>query len=122
MLINLKDAPNGVTAEFIKKEYKKLVAICDANIQAGNYAENFEQTKADMSYKLKEYVLPKRFAQDAVWPTPSAEAKIDSVSLWIAQDSSVSNLEDILANIRRDTMIGEDDVRYKIEIQLNIQA
>lgn len=115
LLINLKDEPNGVNSDFIKNEYKKLIAICDANIEAGNYEEQFEQTKADLTYKFKEYVLPKRFAEGAPWYSWTSQDKIDSVSKWIQEDPSVSNLEDILSHISRDTAIGESDVRYEIE-------
>lgn len=118
LLINLKDEPNGVSSDFIKSEYKKLVAICDANIEAGNYPEEFAQTKEAMSYNLKEYVLPKRFAEGAHWYTLTPEEKVDSVTLWISQDSSVTNLEDILSNISRDTTINDSDIRYSIEMKL----
>ncbi|HUH74912.1 MAG TPA: tetratricopeptide repeat protein [Chitinophagales bacterium] len=119
LLINLKDEPNGVSAEFIKKEYNKLVAICDANIEANNYPQEFAQTKEAMAYNLKEYVLPKRFAEGADWFTLTPEAKVDSVTLWISQDSSVTNLEDILFNISRDADVNESDIRYTIEMKLH---
>lgn len=118
LLIQLKDAPNGVTSDFIKKEYKKLIAICDANIQAGKFADEFAQTKDGLIYNFKEYVLPKRFAPEAAWYTLTPEAKTDSVALWISQDSSLANLEDILSNISRDTMVAEKDIRYDIEMKL----
>jgi tetratricopeptide (TPR) repeat protein len=119
LLINLKDAPKGgVSADFIKSEYKKLVAICDANIQAGKSVAEFTETKEAMSYNLKQFVLPKRFAQEGNWNTLTSDAKIDSVTLWISQDSSVSNLEDILTNISKDTTIRDSDIRYGIEMKL----
>ncbi|MCZ2394133.1 MAG: tetratricopeptide repeat protein [Chitinophagales bacterium] len=116
LLINLKDSPNsGVTNELIKSEYKKLVAICDANIQAGNNAEAYSTTKASMTYNLEEYVLPKRFAQGAPWYSWTPQAKIDSVKSWVALDSSNLNIEDILSNVSRDTSIRNSDIRYQLD-------
>ena len=119
LLINLKDVPNGVNAEFIKKEYNRLVAICDANIEADNSPQEFAQVKEGMSYNLKEYVLPKRFAEGANWYTLTPAAKIDSVTLWISIDPSTTNLEDILGNIARDADVNESDIRYTIEMKLH---
>ncbi|MCO5230772.1 MAG: tetratricopeptide repeat protein [Chitinophagales bacterium] len=116
LLINLKDDPKaGVSNEFIKSEYKKLVAICDANIQAGKNADAYAQTKASMTYNLEEYVLPKRFAEGAQWHTWSTQTKIDSVKQWVASDNSTPNIEDILSNISRDTALSNSDIRYELD-------
>ncbi len=122
LLVNLKDEVKGVDAEFIKKEYKKLVAICDANIEKNNNAEAFSQVKAEMTYNLKKFVLPQRFAEGAEWFTWATEVKTDSLKKWITEDSSVSNLEDILTNINRDTALKNTEIRYEIEKSLLKQA
>jgi len=115
LLIHLKDEVEGVDEEFIKGEYDKLIAICDANIERDNNAKQFAEVKAAMSYNLKEHVLPKRFDQGQPWHTWTAEAKSDSIKQWITEDSSLVNLEDILSNIRRDADIKDSEVRYNIE-------
>lgn len=115
LLVNLKDTEKGIDAAFIKKEYAKLVAICDANINAGNNAEAFSQTKAEMSYNLKKFVLPQRFAEGADWHTWTTDVKTDSLKKWISEDGSATNLEDILSNISRDTAIRNTEVRYEVE-------
>lgn len=115
LLIHLKDEMEGVDAEFIQGEYDKLIAICNANIEKDNNAEQFAEVKAALSYNLREYVLPKRFDEGEEWHTWTAEVKIDSLKSWIEEDSSTVNLEDILNNIKRDADIKESNVRYDIE-------
>lgn len=115
LLVNLKDVEPGVDQAFIQKEYNKLVAISDANIQAGNNADAFSQVKAEMSYNLKKFVLPQRFAEGADWYTWSVETKTDSVKSWVEQDPSVSNLEDILSNISKDANLKNSEIRNEVE-------
>ncbi len=118
LLIHLQDEAEGVDRDFIKKEYTKLAAICDENIKNGNFAEQFADVKAAMSYNLKKFVLPQRFEAGEPWHTWTAEEKIDSLEKWIADDSSTSNLEDILSNIKRDEDVKDSETRYSIERKL----
>lgn len=118
LLINLKDIEPGVDQAFIQKEFEKLVAICDANIQSGSNAEAFAQVKAEMAYNLKTYVLPKRFADGADWYSWSADVKTDSLKMWMEQDASVANLEDLLSNVSRDADLKNSEIRNEIEKSL----
>lgn len=118
LLINLKDEEPGIDQAYIQKEYAKLVAICDANIQAGNNAEAFSQVKAEMAYNLKQYVLPKRFAEGADWYTWSVNTKTDSLKKWIEEDPSISNLEDLLSNVSKDADLKNSEIRNDLEIML----
>lgn len=118
LLINLKDVEPGIDQAYIQKEYAKLVAICDANIQAGNNAEAFGQVKSEMAYNLKQYVLPKRFAQGAEWYNWSADTKTDSLKAWIEADPSITNLEDLLSNVSKDTDLKNSEIRNQIEMTL----
>ena len=121
ILINLKDEPNGVNADFIKKEYAKLIAICDANIAAGDEnAASFAQAKEEMTFNLKKYVLPQRFADGAEWysETFTTERKIDSLTKWMKEDSSVTNLEELATAANRDENLRDTDIRYEIEKKL----
>ncbi|MCO5248979.1 MAG: tetratricopeptide repeat protein [Chitinophagales bacterium] len=115
LLINLKDEAPGINVDFIKKEYNKLVDICDANIQAGELSEQFQEVKAGMTYNLKEYVLPKRFAAGADWYSWTDKVKEDSIHAWVSQDSSISNVEDIVSNISRDADLKDSKVRFDLE-------
>lgn len=115
LLINVMNEVEGIDADFVKNEYTKLVDICDANIEADNLGEQFADVKAGMAYNLKEYVLPKRFADGADWYSWTPEEKEDSVRMWVSQDSSLTNIEDILSNIRRDADVKDSNIRYELE-------
>lgn len=121
VLINLKDEPNGVNADYIKTKYAQLAAICDANIQAGGEeAPNFDEAKKEMEALMKEYVLPKRFAAGSPWNsgTLTPLQKADSLIKWMAEDPSKGNLEELFAVVRRDTDLKDSTVRYQIEDKL----
>ena len=115
LLVNLKDKVPGINEDFIKKEYQFLVAICDSNIQANDNAEAFANVKNDMTYNLQKFVLPQRFADGAAWYSWTVEQKTDSLKKWIVEDSSASNLQDIVTHISRDKDLKDSDIRYQIE-------
>lgn len=121
VLINLKDEPNGVNADYIKSKYAQLVAICDANIQAGGEdAPNFAEARKEMEALMKEYVLPKRFAPGSPWYsgalTPTQ--KTDSLMKWMQEDPGKGNLEELFAVVRRDPELKDSTIRYMIEDKL----
>lgn len=118
ILINLLDEVEGVDADFIKKEYDQLVAICDANISKGTLVNEFSEVKKAMAYNLKEYVLPNRFEADQPWHTWTTEEKIDSVAKWIEEDSSTTNMDDILTHLKRDKNLRDSEIRNTIETKL----
>lgn len=121
VLINLKDEPGGVNADYIKSKYTDLVAYCDANIQANDEEkENFIEAKKEMEALMKEYVLPKRFAPGSPWNsgTLTAVQKTDSLMKWMSEDMSKGNLEELYLQVKRDATIKDSTIRYMIEDKL----
>ena len=119
ILLNLKDEPNGVSADYIREKYPQLIAICDVNVNAGGEeAANYAEAKAELEYLFKEYVMPKRFAPGSPWKTDTlftTAMTIDSVTKWMNEDPSRDNLDILFTEVKRESALRESDIRYMLE-------
>lgn len=126
ILLELKDKPGGVTTEFIKAEYPKLLAICDANIaKADKESPNFSATKEDLQLLYKNEVLPRRFQEGGIWQGLSALQKIDSAAKWIKEDVSILNVTELYNTIRKDIDVKDSLIKIEVEkilLQINPSA
>jgi tetratricopeptide (TPR) repeat protein len=120
ILLNLKDEPGGVTADYIREKYPVLIGYCDANMKAGGEdAENFAEARAELEYLFKEYVLPKRFAPGSDWNTIlTTTQKIDSLTKWMNQEPTRDNLDQLYGAVKKEAALRDSSIRYIIEDKL----
>lgn len=120
VLLELKDKPGGVTTDFIKEEYPKLINICDVNIaKADKEAENFKATKADLQSLYKNEILPKRFQEGGIWYSGiNALQKADSILKWLNEDSTLQNLNEMYYYVRRDAEVKDSLIKIQLETKI----